>query len=96
MEAMTMTDGVAYPGSSRCWDCGRDVEHEPRGGPQKRHWCRLRWLSRARWKAYQEGWHSGYRFAVENPEDELCRADGDDYGTGWAGHMRAGNLRVNL
>lgn len=66
------------------------VTHRPLGGPQRFHWCRLRWLSRSRWSAHQDGWHSGYRFAVENPDDPMVLADADDYGTGWAGWMRSG------
>jgi hypothetical protein len=72
------------------------VAHKPRGGPMKRHACKLRWLSRQRWKAHQDGWHSGYRFAVENSDDPAVLADADDYGTGWAGHMRVGHITVPI
>lgn len=41
-----------------------------------------------------EGWHEGYRFAVENADDPMVLADADDYGTGWAGHMRVGHLTI--
>jgi hypothetical protein len=81
---------VAWAASSRCWGCGRDVAHKPNGGPHRFHACSLRLLSRLRWKAHQEGWHSGYRFAVENADDPMVTADADDYGTGWAAHMRVG------
>lgn len=90
-----MTDnGVSFVGSSRCWTCGRMVQHKPSGGPMKRHGCRLRWLSRRLWREHHEGWHSGYRFAVENAADPAVLADADDYGTGWAGHMRVGHITV--
>ena len=81
---------VSLCAESRCWDCGRMVRHKPPGGPQARHWCRFRLLSRLRWAAHQEGWHSGYRFAVEHPNDPMVLADANDYGTGWAGWMRSG------
>ena len=83
---------ASYAGTSTCWDCGRVVKHKPQGGPQRFHACRLRLLERRAWNAHQAGWHSGYRFAVENAQDPMVRADGDDYGTGWAGHMRAGHV----
>lgn len=89
-----MPDGVSWCGESRCWSCGRMVKHHPQGGPQRFHWCSLRWLSRRCWTSYQDGWHSGYRFAVENRDEPLVLADGVDYGTGWAGHMRVGHLTV--
>lgn len=61
------------------------------------HACRLRWLARHAWTHHLEGWHSGYRFAVENADDEMVRADVHDYGSGWAGHMRFGDgVRVNI
>ncbi|HEY3482627.1 MAG TPA: hypothetical protein VGL02_27390 [Streptomyces sp.] len=85
---------VAWCARSICWDCGRLVDHQPHGGPMKRHACRLRWLSRIRWKAHLAGWHEGYRFAVENPNDPLVLADADDYGRGWAGHMRVGAIPI--
>lgn len=84
--------GVAFPASATCWGCGRTVGY--RSGKQKRHACRLRLLSRAKWAAHQAGWHSGYRFAIENRDDELVLADFDDYGTGWAGHMWAGGITI--
>lgn len=79
---------------SRCWSCGRTVKYKPYGGPQRFHFCRLRWLSRLRWKAHLDGWHSGYRFAVENAADPMVHADADDYGTGWAAHMRVGHVNL--
>ena len=87
---------VAWVGSSTCWGCGRTVAHKPNGGPMKRHACRLRFLSRARWAGHRDGWHEGYRFAVENRDDEMVLADADDYGTGWAGHMRVGHITVAM
>jgi hypothetical protein len=85
---------VTYCTRSRCWDCGRWVNHKPYGGPHRWHACRLRWLSRRAWKAYQEGWHSGYRFAAENPDEPLVQADREDYGSGWAAHMRVGHITL--
>lgn len=85
---------VANIGSARCWDCGRTVGFRSGGRGPRWHACRLRLLSRAKWKAHQEGWHSGYRFAVENRDDELVLADGEDYGTGWAGHMWGGGILI--
>jgi hypothetical protein len=89
-----LPDGVAYCSSSTCWACGRVVKHKPLGGRQKRHGCRLRFLSRTRWRGHLAGWHEGYRFAVEHPADPMVLADADDYGTGWAGHMRVGHVTV--
>ena len=94
MNTDDLPDGVSFAGASTCWECGRTVKHRPYGGPHRFHWCRLRWLSRARWKAHLGGWHEGYRWAVEHPDDPLVLADGDDYGTGWAGHMRVGHLTI--
>lgn len=85
---------VSWAGTSTCWDCGRKVRHKPQGGPQRFHWCRLRVFSRLKWRGHLEGWHEGYRFAVENADDPMVLADGDDYGTGWAGHMRVGHLTI--
>jgi hypothetical protein len=90
----TMPEGVSWCGASTCWECGRTVKHKPFGGPQKRHACRLRVFSRAKWAGHLEGWHDGYRFAVENPDDPMVLADADDYGTGWAGHMRVGHISI--
>ena len=45
---------------------------------------------------HRDGWHEGYRFAVENRDDEMVLADADDYGTGWAGHMRVGHITVAM
>lgn len=78
----------------RCWDCGRMVKCRPEGRGQRRHWCWLHWLARRRWASYLEGWHEGYRWAAEHPDDPLVLADGEDYGTGWAGHMRVGHITV--
>lgn len=86
---------VAYVGASTCWGCGRTVTHRT-DGAMRRHACSLRWLSRQRWKAHLGGWHEGYRFAAENADDPLVLADADDYGTGWAGHMRAGHITVAM
>lgn len=88
-----MTDGVAYPLHVKCWTCGTNVPCH-RGIQAKHHWCRFRWLARARWRAYRDGWHEGYRWAAEHPDDPLVRADADDYGTGWAGHMRVGHITI--
>lgn len=85
---------VAFCGASTCFDCGRQVKHRRNGGPQRRHACRLRLFSRLRWAGHMDGWHSGYRFAVENRDDPLVLADGEDYGTGWACHMRVGHLTL--
>ncbi len=89
-----MTDpALAYSTFSHtCWDCGRTVTHGPRG--DRFHWCRLRLLSRARWRGYLDGWHYGYRWVIDNPDDPMVLADADDYGTGWAGHMRVGHISV--
>lgn len=86
-------DGVYLATTWKCWDCGRENRCRP-PGRRGRHWCWIHWLSRRRWRAYLEGWHSGYRFAVENAEDALVRADAEDYGTGWAAHMRVGHVSV--
>jgi hypothetical protein len=67
------------------------VKHKPPGGPRAAHWCRWRWWSRRLFRSYLEGWHSGYRFAVENADDPMVSVDGDDYGRGWAGYMRTGD-----
>lgn len=60
------------------------------------HACRLRLISRLRWRAHLGGWHEGYRFAAENADDPLVQADADDYGTGWAALMRAGHITVAM
>ena len=89
-----MNENVSLAGASTCRDCGRWVEHKPNGGPHRWHACRWRWHARQTWRAHQDGWHSGYRFAVKNADDPLVLADADDYGTGWAGHMRVGHLTI--
>lgn len=85
---------ISWAGATRCWDCGRMVNHKPNGGPQRHHLCRLRWITRIRWAADRGGWHSGYRFAVEHMVDPMVLADAEDYGSGWAGLMRAGGATV--
>ena len=87
-----MAGGIFFAAASTCWGCGRTIRHRTAGGPRRWHGCRLRLLSRARWRSHLGGWHEGYRFAVENRDDPLVLADGADYGTGWAGHMRVGHL----
>lgn len=78
-----------------CFGCGHKVEF--REGQERWHGCRLRLLSRYGWRRYLDGWHSAHRFAVENPNDPMCLADAEDYGTGWAGIMRSdGSIRVVL
>lgn len=71
-----------------CFGCGRQVQ--VRDGQTSWHGCRLRRLSRYRWRAYLDGWHTAHRFAVENPDDPMVLADAHDYGSGWAGFMRQG------
>lgn len=78
--------------TTTCFDCGRQVT--VRNTRQRWHGCRFRFLSRLRWKGHQDGWHSGYRFAVENRDDDLVLADADEYGTGWAAFMRGGGITV--
>ncbi|MGN6245132.1 MAG: hypothetical protein ACTHQ3_15880 [Motilibacteraceae bacterium] len=91
-EPGVLPEGVSWCAESMCWECGRMVKHKPFGGPQKRHGCRFRWLARRARRAHLEGWHSGYRWAVEHPDDPMTRADAEDYGTGMAGLMRVGHL----
>lgn len=92
-----MTDGLQWSANftQTCFGCGRQTK--VMGGKVRRHGCRLRLLSRYGWRRYLEGWHSAHRFAVENPDDPMCLADAEDYGTGWAGLMRGdGAVRVVL
>lgn len=89
-----MSDDSAFNFTATCFTCGRTVRHTPKG--QRWHGCRLRFLTRRRWDSYRSGWHEGYRFAVEHPSDPLVLTDGIDYGTGWAGHMRAGGILIAL
>jgi hypothetical protein len=89
-----MADRVTFASASLCWTCGRWVRHRPNGAPHRWHACSLRVLSRARRRGHLEGWHSGYRFAVENRDEPMVLADGEDYGTGWAGHMRVGHITM--
>lgn len=93
---MTDSEGVAWCASSTCWGCGRVVKHRNSDHRMRRHACRLRWLSRVRWKSHLNGWHSGYRLAVQNLSDPMILADADDYGTGWAAHMRVGHITVSM
>lgn len=85
---------TSWCAESYCWECGRWTRHKPYGGPHVRHFCRLRLFSRARWRGHREGWHEGYRFAVEHPDDPMVARDRHDYGSGWAGAMRAGGLTL--
>jgi hypothetical protein len=89
---MELPDGVTFAASHLCWDCGRKVKNGAHGKrrPNWRHACALRWLSRARWRGHLEGWHEGYRFGIENYDDGMVQLDVDDYGSGWAAHMRGG------
>lgn len=88
---------VYWAASVKCWGCGRQVKCGPQGRVRKglrRHWCHLHWLARLRWASFLDGWHDAWRFAAENRDDPLLIADGEDYGTGWAGHMRVGHITV--
>lgn len=85
--------GWSYAATWKCWDCGRTNKSKP-FGQRGRHWCWIHWISRLRWRAHLAGWHSGYRFAVEQRDDPMVLADSDDYGTGWAAHMRIGGVEV--
>ena len=90
-----LPEGVWYAASARCWTCGQMVKLKAFGKRPKHHGCRLRWRARARWAGHLEGWHEGYRFAVEQPDDPMVLADRDDYGTGWAALMRNGGIEVS-
>lgn len=93
-----MSDNVSGNFTKRCFGCGRTATF--RNGKERNHLCRLRWLSRLRWRSYLEGWHTAHRFAVEHLDDPMVLADAYDYGSGWAGYMREGRdegaLRVTL
>ena len=69
-----LPEGVTYCAASHCPRCGRWTKHKPHGGPQKRHACWLRWLSRVRWQARVNGWEEGYEFGVA---DERRDWEGD-------------------
>lgn len=88
---MTVAE-VSWCGASMCRVCGRTVEHKPFGGPQRFHWCRLRWLARMRERVRSAAWDEGYRFALDNIGDPMVYADLTEYGTGWAGAIRAGGI----
>ncbi len=85
---------VAYAGESACPSCKRMVRHKPRGGPLRRHGCRLRWVARRIARARSAGWDEGYRFALRNISDPLVYADLTEYGTGWVGLIQQGGINI--
>lgn len=86
---------VTWCAASMCLTCGRTVKHRPNGGSQKFHGCRLRLISRWRRRVWSAAWEDGYRFAVDHIEDPMVYADVTDYGTGWAGAIRAGGITLS-
>lgn len=88
--------GTAWCRASMCRACGRIVKHKPHGGPQRFHWCRLRWLSRMRERVRSAAWEEGYRFALNNVSDPMVYADLSDYGSGWAGAIKAGGIKITI
>lgn len=93
---MSEDQGWHFSPSHTCWECGRQVKYRIPGHTQtaRFHACWLHPIARLKWKSELKGWHSGYRFAVENSTDSMVTADADDYGTGWAGHMRVGYVSM--
>lgn len=89
-----MPEGVTYAAASVCPRCHRIVRHRPHGGPHRRHGCRLRWVARRTAQAHSRGWDEGYRFALDNVSDPMVYADLAEYGTGWAGVVAEGELRI--
>lgn len=86
-----------YATTTKCWTCGHTHKLAPQGRHRtglRKHRCWLHPLSRAKWQAYLDGWHSAHRFAVEHLDDPLILADAEDYGTGWAAFMRIGGVEV--
>lgn len=89
-----LPDGVTYAAASVCPRCKRTVRHRCNGGPHRRHGCRLRWIARRVAQAHMRGWDEGYRFALDNVSDPMVYADLAEYGTGWAGVIANGGLRI--
>lgn len=85
---------ATWAAASMCDSCKRVVKHKPRGGPHRRHGCRLRWIARRVAQAELRGWWDGYRFALDNVSDPMVYADISDYGTGWAGVAERGGIRI--
>lgn len=90
-----MTGGVTWAHRSMCDSCKRYVRHKGRGGRHRWHGCRIRWVARRVARAQQRGWWEGYRFALDNVSDPMVYADIVEYGTGWAGLVRAGGLVIH-
>lgn len=85
---------VEWAGASVCGQCKRTVRHKPNGGPRRRHGCRLRWIARWVARAEARGWNEGYRFATDNISDPMVYADLTEYGSGWAGVIAQGGIRI--
>lgn len=86
---------ITWCATSMCLTCGRTVKHKPFGGPQRFHWCRVRFISRWRRRIHAAAWEAGYRFAVDHIEEPMVYADVTDYGTGWAGVIKAGGITIS-
>ena len=86
---------VSWAGSSVCPSCKRTVRHRPFGGSLRWHGCRLRWIARRVARARAEGWNEGYKFALDNVSDPMVYADLTEYGSGWAGVIDQGGIRID-
>lgn len=87
-------EGVYFAASSKCHDCGVEIPCNPWGQVIPGHECRSDDI-RAR-QAFLSGWEEGYRWAVENPDDDLVQADARSFGTGWIRRIRQGHIGIEV
>lgn len=82
----------SYAARVTCHDCGVEVPCGPQGVMQA-HECdsidiRVQQASLA-------AWEGGYRFAIQNANDELVQADAVEFGAGWIRFVRQGGVVID-
>ena len=83
--------GWRYAASVECHDCGVKIPCGPEG-IQQPHECRSDDIRVQ--QASLAAWEAGYRFALENADDELVQTDAREFGAGWIKFIRQGGLVV--
>lgn len=80
-----------------CPDCGHQEPIEPGANTRPiadAHECDA--FKLATTQAERAGFEAGYRFALENLDDPLVRADRAEHGTGWYAIIRNGGFVIEV
>lgn len=90
-----LPDGMHWSATWDCPDCGLKTPIQPGQNTKPladAHECDS--ITLATHQARLAGWEEGYRFALDHHDDPMVQADVAEFGTGWAGHMRAGAVVI--